>query len=141
MPCALFMDNSLTTTLDHGGCRQVRTTVCVCDPAQVGPDDVMRFAVDFNLSGNSMVRALGQTGAKDVAGVTDFTFVKKAAMVGLAGGLVSVTTWGLSRSGGGGSQAGANDKICSLLWKSLIFTGFPNNLHAIIRKCCNGCSS
>jgi hypothetical protein len=86
--------------------------VCVCDPAQVGPDDVMRFSVDFNLSRNSMVRALGQTGAKAVAGVTDFSFVKKASAVGLAGGLVSVTAWGLSR---GGIQGGGNDKISKTL--------------------------
>lgn len=65
MPCALFMDNSLTTTLDHGGCRQVRTTVCVCDPAQVGPDDVMQLESNLLPFKNSM--ALGEDSTHTVA--------------------------------------------------------------------------
>lgn len=60
----------MTINITHwdAASQKIRTTVAVCDPSQVTPEDMMKFQVDASVAKNSMDDSLLRTSASDVAG-------------------------------------------------------------------------
>jgi len=60
----------MTISITHwdAASQKIRTTVAVCDPSQVKPDDIMKFQVDASVAKNSMDDNLLKTHASEVAG-------------------------------------------------------------------------
>jgi len=59
----------MTVNITHwdAASQKIRTTVCVCDPTHVKPEDMMKFQVDASAPKNSMEDGLLKASAADVA--------------------------------------------------------------------------
>jgi len=83
----------MTVNITHwdAASQKIRTTVCVCDPVQVKPENMMQFQVDASAATNSMNDCLSSAKASDIAlPASNFGFGGKGQSGGFWGLLPSL---------------------------------------------------